>query len=81
MTKSNRELFFIADGRDPDGQPISHWIYKKGRSFYVSGPNFTEHLCHPSVKDQAAIKREIFLVYQTKVTGTRMPGDTESPSI
>lgn len=73
MSKPKRELLFIAEGESSDGSPKSHWVYKAGRSFYVSGPNFTEHLCHPSVTNHEAIKREIFLVYQTKVTRIKMP--------
>jgi hypothetical protein len=80
MSKSKRELLFVAEGEGPGGEPASHWVYKSGRSYYVSGPNFTEHLCHPSVTSHEAIKREIFLVYQTKVTNVKMPWELNGSS-
>lgn len=78
MSKSKRELFFVAEGEGPNGEARSHWVYKSGRSFYVTGPNFTEHLCHPSVSGHEAIKREIYLVYQTKITNIKMPSELKN---
>lgn len=73
MTNSKRELLFVAEGEGPNGEARSHRVYKSGRSFYVSSPNFPEHLCHPSVTSREDIKREIFLVFGTKVTNIRKP--------
>lgn len=81
MSMSKRELLFIAEGEDSDGKPRSHWVFKSGRSFYISGPNFTEHLCHPSVTSHEAIKREIYLVYQTKVTNIKMPWEVNNSAV
>lgn len=69
----NVNYFLSLKGRGGGGEPVSHRVYKSGRSFYISGPDFKEHLCHPSVTSREAIKREIYLVYKTKVTNIKMP--------
>lgn len=66
--KRGRELVSIADGVDLEGKAKGHWVYRDGRSFYIDS-----HLCHPSVTGHEAILREIFLVFQTRVSSTRRP--------
>lgn len=73
MVRSKRELLFIAKGENDKGESCSHNVHKNGGSIFVSGPNFKEHLCHPSVSSAEQIKREIYLVFQTKVTDIEMP--------
>jgi hypothetical protein len=65
----SRTLLYIAVGTDHSGKEDKVWVYKKGRSYYLSGSGIDakEHLCHPSVRDTAGIRREIFLVFQIKV--------------
>jgi hypothetical protein len=65
----SRSLLFAAEGTNGSGELDRVWVYKQGRSYYLSasGMSAREHLCHPSVKDRAGIQREIFLVYQIKV--------------
>lgn len=68
MSKS-RSLLFVAEGTSTSGCLERVWVYKRGRSFYLStaGGLGREHLCHPSVKDRMGIQREILLVFQIKV--------------
>lgn len=75
MATSKRTLFCVADGKDIHGNDTSVWVYKKGRSYYLSpaGELSREHLCHPSVKGVADIRREIHLVYYVKVEKIRYP--------
>lgn len=68
MSSSKKELWFKADCEDAKGVKSSIWVYKKGRSIYLSSQDsFQEHLCHPSVASVEKIKSEIFLVFQTRV--------------
>lgn len=78
MANSKRRLFCIADGKDIHGNETSVWVYKKGRSYYLSlaGEFSREHLCHPSVKGVAGISSEIYLVYYIKVDEIRYPEDS-----
>jgi hypothetical protein len=70
-----RKLLYIAEGMNTEGEPSKVWVYKEGRSYYLSGSGMLgrEHLCHPSVKDRDGVRREIFLVYQVKVDRFTMP--------
>lgn len=43
-----------------DGEWV--WVYKSGRSFYLSHGN-SEHLCHPSIRGLDDTKREAYLVF------------------
>jgi hypothetical protein len=73
---AGRELWFVAETED--GQ--NYWVYKKGRSIYISSPSGHEHLCHPSVTGQDKVKSEIFLVYHAKVVNTKLPSELDSSS-
>lgn len=75
MSSSKRELIFVAEGEDGDGRKAKYSVYKSGRSFYIRGPNSYEHLCHPSVTNHEAIKKEILLVFHTQVTSIKMPSE------
>jgi len=68
---AGRELWFVAETED--GQ--NYWVYKKGRSIYISSPNGHEHLCHASVTGQNKVKSEILLVYQAKVVSIKLPSE------
>ena len=62
-------LWFVAETeRENDGRSESVYVYKSGRSIWISAGNSREHLCHPSVRSVESVKREIFLVFQKKVT-------------
>ena len=77
MASKGRTLLFVAEGTNSQGERDSVWVYKQGSSFHLSGsgvPGFN-HLCHPSVRDQEGVKREILLVYQIKVDKLIQPSD------
>ncbi|HZO03647.1 MAG TPA: hypothetical protein VFB93_20845 [Burkholderiales bacterium] len=76
--KSGRELLFVAECEGGDGRPESYWVHKSGRSFYITGPNFQKHLCHPSVQDAEGVKREILLVFHATVKTIKLPGQLGS---
>lgn len=73
---AGKELWFVAETED--GQ--NYWVYRKGRSIYISSPSGHEHLCHPSVAGQDKVKSEIFLVYHAKVVNTKLPSELDSSS-
>ncbi|HUD41913.1 MAG TPA: hypothetical protein VMR06_07915 [Dokdonella sp.] len=79
-----RTLLFVAEGKDLSGNPDSVWVYKQGGSYYLSsfGVSGRTHLCHPSVRDQEGIKREILLVFHFKVEKVIYPHELgrNSPS-
>ena len=66
---AGRELIFVAEAENGN----NYWVYKKGSSFYISGPNGYEHLCHPSVTSHEKILSEILLVFNTKVVNVKLP--------
>lgn len=70
-----RKLLYIAEGTNTKGELNKVWVYKEGRSYYLSGSGMfgREHLCHPSVRGRDGIRREIFLVLQVKVDRFTMP--------
>jgi len=41
------------------------WVYKAGRDYRITHGS-SSHLCHPSVRDIEAVKRESFLVFHVK---------------
>jgi len=63
----------MAEGEGPDGKAVSYSVFKKGFKYYISGPNSMEHLCNRAVSDIEGIKREIFIVYRSKITKIKMP--------
>ena len=69
------ELIFVAEGKSADGKVQEYYAYKSGGSFYIRGPNFYRHLCHPSVKDYEGVKHEIALVFEVSVTDVKFPSD------
>lgn len=59
MARSKKQLL----GKWVDEAGDFAWVYKSGRSFYLSH-GAHEHLCHPSIRSLDDTKREAFLVYQ-----------------
>ena len=79
MSKGRKTFAFVAEGTAPDGSIVRHMVYRKGNSYYVSGPNSREHLCHPSVRNDDDVKNEILLVFQTKISSTKLPWEFITP--
>jgi len=50
-------------GTDGDGKSVTVYVAKRGRSFYLSGPNSTSHLAHPSRRDIEGVIREVEMVW------------------
>lgn len=71
MGSSKKVLWFKAYCEDENGVGSSVWVYKKGRSIYLSSQDsFKEHLCHPSIKSIEDVKSEILLVFRASVIET-----------
>ncbi len=49
-------------GTYANGSPALVSVYKAGRGYRLSGVG-SDHLCHPSVRNIEAVKREAFHVY------------------
>ena len=48
-------------GEYPNGAPAIISVYKAGRTYRLDSTG--GHLCHPSIRDIEAVKREAFHVY------------------
>lgn len=69
MARSKKQLI----GKWVDAGGDFAWVYKSGRSFYLSHGGH-EHLCHPSVRNLEDTKREAMLVYQFKAVSFASAG-------
>lgn len=45
-----------------------YYVYRKGNSFRIKSPSGYSYLCHSSVENEDAVKKEISTVFQAKVT-------------
>ena len=71
---TKRELLFVADGEDSEGNKKSIWVYRQGASIYLSvdAPG-KQHLCHSSVTSREHILSEIYSVYGVEVKSVKEP--------
>lgn len=60
---ATKKFWFTAEAEDGE----NFHVYKKGGSIYVHSPCGKEYLCHPSVTSQEKVKREILLVFHSKI--------------
>ena len=62
MARTKHQL--IGKWLTEDGSSV--WVYKAGRSFWISH-GLDERLCHPSIRTIEDTKKEAFLVFHVKV--------------
>ncbi len=67
MASGRFQIVGYLRGVDADGSSTTVTVTKKGREYRI-GHGFNDHLCHPSIRDIEAVKRETFLVYRIKDT-------------
>ncbi|GEM_PF-2346307 len=70
---AKKELWFEAEGEEQDGKKPSLRVYRRGKAILVEGPNFKDHVCHPSITNAELVKREIFHVFGIKVASIKYP--------
>lgn len=62
MARTKRQL--IGKWLTEDGDTV--WVYKTGRSFWISH-GLDERICHPSIRSIEATKKEVFTIFHVKV--------------
>lgn len=73
MKSKKTELWRFVEGQKDDGKVQRFSVYKEGNSFYIKAPNSPLYPCHPSVKNEEDVKREIALVFNVKVISAKLP--------
>ena len=69
-----RELSFYVHASTSAGEDEIFSVYKTGRGYEVSGPNFERHVCHPATTTKRKVLGEITLVFGASIKSTSEPG-------
>lgn len=62
MARAKEKQIGYLRGIDLDGEEATVSVSKVGREYRI-GHGFKNHLCHPSVRDIAGVRREALLVF------------------
>jgi hypothetical protein len=65
---ASEEFVCVMDATKADGTSNKYYIYRKGSSYYINGPNERRYSCHDSVANIESVKREISIVFNATVT-------------
>jgi hypothetical protein len=73
-----RALAFYAHAPGTGTEEHVFSVYKRGRVYEISGPNFEQHACHPATNTRSKVLGELSLVFGVTVTKTSEPGTAAS---